>query len=219
MSQDSAGRAAVPFPAVENRGPAAALLARPTRRYARGMTSLLLALLVSAATTDPSTLAPADRARIEQAQRLFADYERRVGAFDRDVIQLFEESAKIEVVNHGTRGDEQNLVFTVAQLRLSIDDAMHKAQKRNDVDRYEEVLFEVLGDDVRIVGRKYCPLKKQRNPFTMLVGPNASGVWRIRQMKEEYWTEGSATEKMLEEAKNHPEGVLPPGSPLPGLKR
>ncbi len=183
------------------------------------MPALLLALLVSAATTDPATLAPADRARIERAQTLFTEYERRASSFDRTVLSLYEESARVEVVNRGTRGDEQALVFTIPQLRITIDDAMHRAQKRKDVDRYEEMIFEVVGDDVRIAGRKFCPLKNQRNPFTMIVGPDAAGAWKIRSMREEYWTEGSATDKMREEANRHPEGLVPPGTPLPGTTK
>lgn len=182
------------------------------------MTALLLSLFLSAATTDPAALAPADRARIERAQALFSEYERRVSSFDRGVLTLYEEKARVEVVNHGTAGDEQKLVFTIPQLRITIDDAMHKSQKRGDVDRYEQVLFEVVGDDVRIIGSKYCPLKNQRNPFELLVGPDATGTWKIRHAKEEYWTAGSATDRMVEEAGKHPEGLLPPGTPLPGRK-
>ena len=168
------------------------------------MLPLAAALILAAAPAaeDPA----ADQARVGHARALFESWVEHAASFDPKILDLYDPAARIEVTARGPE-DAEVLKFSVAQLRETIGAAMAQARRARDYDTFRDVTFALEGSNVRIRGTKSCPVRKQDNPFSLLVGPDASGRWKILAETGEHQVGGSATAKMVEEMKRNPDRV------------
>jgi len=67
------------------------------------------------------------------------------------------------------------------QYKALIRQAMPLAKVRGDTSSYSEVTFTEEGSGVRIRALRFSNLKKYSSPLSLLVAPDRSGRWLIRE--------------------------------------
>ena len=116
----------------------------------------------------------------DQAERLFLEYQRQSQEFDPDVADLYVDRARI-VNARKYPGDlpGRSLELTGFQYKDKIRQLMPIAKARGDFSTYSDVSYSEEGERIRIQCTRFSALKKYSSPYSMLVGPDERGDWRI----------------------------------------
>lgn len=118
---------------------------------------------------------------IAEAKRLFNSYSSIEAAFDPAVADLYADNAVIRNKRIYPDGQVRELSIPAPQYKQLIKDAMPLAKARNDYSTYSEVKYKVEGMGVRIMARRFSVMKQYTSPLSILVAPDSSGKWLIRE--------------------------------------
>jgi hypothetical protein len=116
----------------------------------------------------------------KSAEALFARYIDLEHAFDPALVDLYADSARIEsrVIVVGRPPTVRT--WSGAQYKDLLRRALQKAkEKKQDLNYYSAINYLAEGGRVRIRAMRYAELQKAVSPVELLVGPDASGTWRI----------------------------------------
>ena len=134
------------------------------------LAALLFALPITAREATPR----------ERAQALFEEYQSRAEAFDLRLVDLYDDGARIVNVRTYPGGaPDRALHLTGLQYKAKLLELMPRAKARGDYSTYSDVSYAAEGDRVRVRCTRFSVLKKYRSPYSILVGPDADGNWRI----------------------------------------
>jgi hypothetical protein len=128
----------------------------------------------------PSAGAAAGGPARKSAEALFARYIDLEHAFDPALVDLYADNARIEsrVIVIGRPPTVRS--WSGAQYKDLLRRALQKAkEKKQDLNFYSAVNYLAEGGRVRIKAMRYAELQKAVSPVELLVGPDASGTWRI----------------------------------------
>lgn len=116
----------------------------------------------------------------DQAERLFLEYQHQSQAFDPDVADLYVDWARI-VNARKYPGDlpGRSLQLTGFQYKDKLRQLMPIAKARGDFSTYSDVSYSEEGERIRIQCTRFSALKKYSSPYSLLVGPDERGDWRI----------------------------------------
>jgi hypothetical protein len=121
----------------------------------------------------------------DQAERLFLEYQHQSQAFDPDVADLYVDWARI-VNARKYPGDlpGRSLQLTGFQYKDKLRQLMPIAKARGDFSTYSDVSYSDVsyseeGERIRIQCTRFSALKKYSSPYSLLVGPDERGDWRI----------------------------------------
>jgi hypothetical protein len=147
-----------------------------------GLQKAAAATLAAASTPAAAgaAVAPAVGAARKSAEALFARYIDLEHAFDPALVDLYADNARIEsrVIVVGRPPTVRN--WSGAQYKDLLRRALQKAkEKKQDLNYYSAVNYLAEGGRVRIKAMRYAELQKAVSPVELLVGPDASGTWRI----------------------------------------
>jgi hypothetical protein len=123
---------------------------------------------------------PATGEARQRAEALFARYVDLEHAFDPALVDLYADRAHIEsrVIVHGRPPTVRN--WSGVQYKDLLRRALQKAkEKKQDLNYYTAVDYLREGSRVRIKAMRYAELQQAVSPVELLVGPDASGSWRI----------------------------------------
>ncbi len=143
-------------------------------------TRLLLLLLLLLVPAEALALAP----RITGARQLWAEYVSREAAFSPSLADLYADDAEIRA-RRVEGGQPREFRVTGSSYKPLLIAALPVAKARGDRNRYSEVTFTAEGRSVRIEAKRYGELKKRTTRTSLLVGPDASGEWRILEEIDE----------------------------------
>jgi hypothetical protein len=136
----------------------------------------------AAAGAAPARSAPAEatgKAR-KQAAALFARYIDLEHAFDPALVDLYADGAHVEsrMIVPGRQPTVRT--WSGAQYKDLLRRALQKAKEtKQDLNYYSAVEYLREGSRVRIKAMRYAEVQKAVSPVELLVGPDASGSWRI----------------------------------------
>jgi len=116
-----------------------------------------------------------------EAKQLFERYASLEARFDPGVADLYTDDAVIRNKRFYPDGRMREMTIPAPQYKQLIRDAMPLAQSRNDYSTYSKASFEVEGMAVRIQALRFSVLKQYTSPISLLVAPDASGRWLIRE--------------------------------------
>lgn len=133
--------------------------------------SIALATLSSAASAGP----------VEDAQSVFQQYAALEAAFNPSVADLYADDAVIRNKRIYPTGMARELTIPAAQYKALVRSAMPAAKARGDYSTYSQATFTPDGQGVRITANRTSVLKKYDSPISILVAPDASGKWLIRE--------------------------------------
>lgn len=116
----------------------------------------------------------------DQAELLFLEYQHQSQAFDPDVADLYVDWARI-VNARKYPGDlpGRSLQLTGFQYKDKLRQLMPIAKARGDFSTYSDVSYSEEGERIRIQCTRFSALKKYSSPYSLLVGPDERGDWRI----------------------------------------
>ena len=117
--------------------------------------------------------------RETKARAVFDEYVRLGEAFDPALADLYADTAKISNRRIFPDGSAREMAMPAPSYKTLLRQVMPTAKERNDVSRYSDVRYTVEGDNVRITATRYSVMKDYSAPHTLLVGPDADGVWRV----------------------------------------
>ena len=141
----------------------------------------LAAAPAAAGTGAPAgTGTPAGGAARRSAEELFARYIDLEHAFDPALVDLYADDARIESRIIVVGRPPTVRTWSGAQYKELLRRALQKAkEKKQDLNYYSAVNYLAEGRRVRIKAMRYAELQKAVSPVELLVGPDASGAWRI----------------------------------------
>ena len=139
-----------------------------------GLTYLLLFVLGGLFLPAAQSSAPVD-----QAKALFSRFVEMEQAYDIAIADLYADDAVIKNKRTYPTGEVRELTIPPAQYKQLIRQAMPLAKSRGDRSTYSKCGYTADGAHVRITCSRYSELKKYTSPYTLLVGPNRAGQWRI----------------------------------------
>ena len=132
--------------------------------------------LVFVACVGASAAVPVDNARA-----LFERYVQLEHAFDPAVADLYADDAIIKNKRTYPNGQVRELTMPAPQYKGLIKASMPVAKLKGDTISYSDVTFKEEGSGVRILAARFSNLKKYSSPISLLVAPNGSGQWLIRE--------------------------------------
>ncbi len=140
---------------------------------------LVLAALPAGAATGGALPEATGSAR-KNAEALFNRYVDLEHAFDPALINLYSNSAHIESRLLVAGRPPIVRTFSGAQYKTLLQRALAQAkQTKTDLNYYSAVTYLREGEKVRIKATRYAALQKAVSPVELLVGPDASGSWKI----------------------------------------
>jgi ketosteroid isomerase-like protein len=116
---------------------------------------------------------------VDQARALFTRFVEMEQAYDVAIADLYADDAVIKNKRTYPTGEVRELTIPPAQYKQLIRQAMPLAKSRGDRSTYSKCGYKAEGANVRITCSRYSELKKYTSPYTLLVGPNRAGEWRI----------------------------------------
>jgi hypothetical protein len=137
-----------------------------------GLTVLILLTVVEPSSCE--TRSPEGRART-----FFARFVEISHAFDPAVADLYADEARIVSVRKYPNGAERKLEIKGAEYKSLIREVMPIAKVRGDTNTYADISYQRQGARVWIRATRYSALKQYSSPYSLLVGPDASGTWLI----------------------------------------
>ena len=135
-----------------------------------------IAALLSAVAVGIVLAAPVDDARA-----LFDRYVALEKQFDPAVADLYADDAVIKTTRTYPDGQVRDITMPVLTYKGLIRSAMPVAKSRGDTSTYSRVTYTEEGPGVRIRALRFSNLKKYSSPLSLLVAPDTSGRWRIRE--------------------------------------
>lgn len=141
------------------------------------MKSLVATLLwISLSLTGAAYAAP-----IDDAKAFFDRYVQLEHAFDPAAADLYADDAQIKNKRTYPNGQVRELTMPAPQYKALIRQSMPLAKARGDTSSYSDITFTNEGSGVRVRAKRFSDLKKYSSPISLLVAPNASGQWLIRE--------------------------------------
>ena len=137
-------------------------------------TLLLLVCLDQAVGAEASR--PAD-----MAKALFQRYMTLSENFDTAVADLYRDDARIIAFRKDRFGGERRLQLSGSEYKSLVRRIMPLARLRDDRSRFSEITYTAEGAMIRIRAQRYSLLKGYTSPYSMLVGSDAQGQWRIHE--------------------------------------
>jgi hypothetical protein len=137
-----------------------------------GLTVLILFAVVQPSSCE--TTAPEARART-----FFARFVEISHAFDPAVADLYADEARIVSVRKYPHGAERTLQMPGVEYKALLRSAMPLAKARGDTNTYADISYQRQGARVWVRATRYSALKQYSSPYSLLVGPDASGTWLI----------------------------------------
>ncbi len=119
--------------------------------------------------------------RLEEAKKFFSRYVALELTYDTTSADLYDDHAIIRNTRRYPDGKVRVITIEPQQYKSLIVAAMPLAQARGDKSTYSKMSYIVEGDRVRIRCTRYSELKKYSSPMELIVGPDASGAWKIFQ--------------------------------------
>jgi hypothetical protein len=147
----------------------------PAMKHLAGVIGLTFLILL--AVVEPSsceTNAPEDRARAFLTRFLESNH-----AFDLAVAYLYADEARIVSVRKYPNGMEQKFEMKGAEYKSLIREVMPLAKARADTNTYADISYQGQGTRVWIHATRYSAFKQYSSPYSLLVGPDASGTWLV----------------------------------------
>ena len=120
-------------------------------------------------------------APIDDAKAFFDRYVQLEHAFDPAAADLYADDAQIKNKRTYPNGQVRELTMPAPQYKALIRQSMPLAKARGDTSSYSEVTFSNEGPGVRVRAKRFSNLKKYSSPISLLVAPDASGQWLIRE--------------------------------------
>jgi hypothetical protein len=137
-----------------------------------GCTVLILFAVVQPSSCE--TTASEARARI-----FFARFMEISHTFDPAVGDFYADEARIVSVRKYPHGAERTLQMPGVEYKALLRSAMPLAKARGDTNTYADLSYQQQGARVWIHATRYSALKQYSSPYSLLVGPNASGTLLI----------------------------------------
>ena len=118
---------------------------------------------------------------VEEAKNLFERYMALERAFSPEVADLYADDALIKNKRTYATGPVREITIPASQYKAIIRQAMPLAKARGDTSSYTDVAYSKESNGVRIRAKRFSDLKKYSSPLSLLVGPDTSGQWQIRE--------------------------------------
>ena len=131
-----------------------------------------------------ATAAPAQQVA-SPARALFARFVQLEQAYDPRVADVYADDAVITNKRTYPNGEVRDVTFPPQKYKQLIRQALPVARARGDRSTYTQCVYEPQGPRVRITCARYSELKKYSSPYTLVVGPSASGRWQILEEHSE----------------------------------
>ncbi len=116
---------------------------------------------------------------IEKAKAFFEKYVDLGRGYDLGVADLYSDDAVIKNKRTYPTGEVREMSLTGRQIKELIRQVMPMAKARGDRSSFSDCRYQEDEGRVRITCRRYSEMKKYAVPHSLLVGPNAGGVWLI----------------------------------------
>lgn len=116
---------------------------------------------------------------IAQAKALLTRYVDLEHAYDPAAADLYSDDAVITNKRTYPTGEVRELSMPATKYKALIRQMTPVAKARGDRSTYSNCEYEPTAERVRIRCSRYSELKKYTSPLTLVVGPDASGEWRI----------------------------------------
>ena len=123
----------------------------------------------------------ASAASIDEAKAIFDRYVLLEHNFDSAVADLYADDALIRNKRTYPTGQVRELSIPAAQYKALIRQAMPLAKAGGDISSYSKVTFTDEGSGVRVHANRFSNLKRYISPLTLLIAPDKSGTWLIRE--------------------------------------
>lgn len=121
----------------------------------------------------------------EKAAAVFEQYQALWYSFDPSVTDLYASNAQITNRRTYPTGQVREIEIPIEQFISLIKAAMPLAESRGDRSTFSEVAYAVEGENVRVTATRYSELKQYSSPFVLIIGPDASGEWKVLEEHSE----------------------------------
>lgn len=118
---------------------------------------------------------------VDEAHSLFQQYTLLEAAFNPAVADLYADDALIKNKRIYPTGQTRELTIPAVQYKALVRSAMPLAKAKGDYSTYSQVSYSDEESGVRIKATRYAVLKKYESPLALLVAPDATGKWLIRE--------------------------------------
>jgi hypothetical protein len=160
--------------------------------YLSGMAShtiialgVMLAVAPVAAHRQAAPVGAAQASQAVDAQRFLEKYIALEHAFDPAIADLYGADAVIRTRRIYPTGEIRDLTIPVAQYKELIRQMMPVARAARDISQYSNCSYMPESGRVRVRCTRYSELKQYASPVSFLVGPDASGEWRVFEESSE----------------------------------
>lgn len=143
-------------------------------KHLAGIIGLTVLIVAFAQPSSCEINSPEDRART-----FFARFVQISHAFDPAVADFYADEGRIVSVRRYADGMERKFEMNGAEYKPLIREAMPIAKARGDISTFTDISYQRDGTRVRIRATRYSALKQYSSPYSLLVGPDASGQWLI----------------------------------------
>jgi hypothetical protein len=144
-------------------------------KHLAGVMTFTLFVLFTVAGTAGSETDTAEK----RARAFFTQFTELGQAFDPALAGLYADEARIVSVRKYPNGTERTLELNGVEYKALIREVMPIAKARGDTNTYADVFYQREGSRVRIRATRSSALKQYASPFSLVVGPDASGRWLI----------------------------------------
>ncbi|MFZ2450269.1 MAG: hypothetical protein WAW36_07110 [Methylovulum miyakonense] len=117
----------------------------------------------------------------DEAKLLFERYAAFESAFNSSIVDLYADDAIIQNKRTYPTGQIRELNIPAPEYKNLIKSTMPLAKTRGDYSTYSEITFTEQATGVRIKAKRFSVLKKYYSPISILVAPDSSGHWLIRE--------------------------------------
>lgn len=118
---------------------------------------------------------------IDDAKVLFQRYTALEAAFDPTITDLYSDDAVISNTRTYPTGQVRVVTIPAPQYKALIRKVMPLARMKSDYSTYSETTFTLESNGIRIKAKRFSVLKKYESPISILVAPDKTGTWTIRE--------------------------------------
>jgi hypothetical protein len=137
-----------------------------------GLSFLILLTVVEPSSCE--TNSPEGRART-----FFARFAEISHAFNPAVADFYADKARIVSVRKYPNGAQRKLEIRGAEYKSLIREVIPIGKAHGDTNTYADISYQRQGARVWSRATRYSALKQYSSPYSLLVGPDASGMWLI----------------------------------------
>ena len=139
-------------------------------------------LVLAVLTSTPLGRSPQPaRSPAEEPAAFFSRFVELEQAYDTTVADLYADDAVIRNKRRYPTGEVREVTIPAPTYKALIRVAMPLAKGRGDRSTYSRCTYEPQDARIRITCSRYSELKKFTSPYTLVIGPDGSGVWQIRE--------------------------------------